>query len=49
MVNDLIPEQQYLYIMNAILLLSFFAVAFVIEKRFKTIHQPITTIKILWK
>ncbi|MEI7978949.1 MAG: polysaccharide biosynthesis C-terminal domain-containing protein [Bacteroidota bacterium] len=39
MVNDLIPEQLYLYAMNTILLLSFFAVAFVIEKRFKTIHN----------
>ncbi|MFZ4796886.1 MAG: lipopolysaccharide biosynthesis protein [Bacteroidia bacterium] len=39
MMNDLFPEPLILYSINTILLLSFFALAFIVEKRFKTIHN----------
>ncbi len=39
MTNNLFPEPAIIYSINAILLLSFFALAFIVEKRFKTIHN----------
>ena len=39
MTNNLFPEPEIIYSINAILLLSFFALAFIVEKRFKTIHN----------
>ncbi len=39
MINNLFPEPEIIYSINAILLLSFFTLAFIVEKRFKTIHN----------
>jgi O-antigen/teichoic acid export membrane protein len=39
MTNNLFPEPEIIYSINAVLLLSFFTLAFIVEKRFKTIHN----------